>query len=64
MGISNYFNHETGTAGYDWLKSFLAEESRVVCKPRDKYPSLARAQRMNRKLFKNFQYAGEGSDRK
>jgi hypothetical protein len=26
MGISNNFNDETGTAGYEWMKSFLAEE--------------------------------------
>jgi len=25
MGISNNFSDETGTAGYDWLKYFLAE---------------------------------------
>ena len=45
---SNNFNDETETAVYDWLKSFLAEE-RGLCVRHAKYPSLARAQRMNRK---------------
>jgi hypothetical protein len=33
MGILNNINDETETAGYDWLKSFLAEESRFDCTP-------------------------------
>jgi hypothetical protein len=33
MGISNNFNDKTGTAGYDWLKYFLAKEPKVEFTP-------------------------------
>jgi hypothetical protein len=53
MGISNNFNDETETAGFDWLNYFLRRNTEQSVRQAGGL-SLARAQGMDRKMLKHF----------